>query len=128
MLKEFVKERMTDGKVPIWSLMKRRNIGTFKSANAVSDMKAGGKLIKIKEKWGLLQRFTVATRSRPDLALKECIGKYEFGFIPRSLFASDGSLLLAYGKAKVLNHLNPILDGVRVHPILDGGGKKAPPG
>ena len=23
---------------------------------------------------------------------------------------------------------NPILDGVRAYPILDGGGKKAPPG
>ena len=78
MFKEFVKERVTDGKVSIWSPMKRRNIGTFKSANAVSDMKAGDKLIKIKEERGLLQRFIVVARSRPDLVLKECIGKYEF--------------------------------------------------
>ena len=124
MLKEFVKERMTDGKVSVWSLMKRRNIGTFKSANAVSDMKAGDKLIKIKEERGPLQRFIVATRSRPDLDLKECIGKYEFGLIPRSLFASDGSLPLAYDKAKVLNHLEALIkDGEQV---LQGGENGAP--
>ena len=48
MFKEFVKKRMTDGEVSIWNPMKRRNIGTFKSVNTVSDMKAGDKLIKIK--------------------------------------------------------------------------------
>ena len=119
MFKEFVKERMTDGKVSIWSPMKRTNIGTFKSANAVSDVKAGDKLIKMKEERGLLQRFIVAARSRPDLDLKECIGKYEFGLIPRSLFAPDGSLLLAYDKAKVLRHLEALIkDGEQV--LQDG--------
>ena len=95
--------------------MKRRDIGTFKSANAVSDMKAGDKLIKIKEERGLLQRFIVVARSRPDLDLIECIGKYEFGLIPRSLFALDGSLLLTYDQAKVLNHLEALTkDGEQV--------------
>ena len=124
MFKEFVKGHMTDGKVSIWSPVKRRNIGTFKSANAVSDMKAGDKLIKIKKERGLLQRFIVAARSRPDLDLKKYIGKYEFGLIPRSLFASDGSLLLAYDKAKVFNHLEALIkDGERV---LQGGENGAP--
>ena len=87
-------------------------------------MKAGDKLIKIKEERGLLQRFIVAARSRPDLDLKECIGKYEFGLIPRSLFAPDGSLLLAYDKAKVLNHLEALIkDGEQV---LQGGENGAP--
>ena len=31
-------------------------------------------------------------------------------------------------KQKLFNLFNPILDGVRAHPILDGGGKKDPPG
>ena len=30
---------------------------------------------------------------------------FEFGLVPRSLFASDGSLLLAYDNATVLHHL-----------------------
>ena len=37
--------------------------------------------------------------------MKECIGTYEFGVVPRSLFASDGTVLLAYDKAKILHHL-----------------------
>ena len=124
MFKEFVKDRMTDGKVSVWGAMKRRNIGTFKSANAVSDVKSGDKLIKIEEEPALLQRFIVAARSRPDLDLKECIGKYEFGLIPRSLFASDGSLLLAYDKTKVLDHFEALIkDGEQV---VQGGENGAP--
>ena len=33
------------------------------------------------------------------------MGTYEFGVIPRSLFASDLTVLLAYEKAKILHHL-----------------------
>ena len=46
-------------------------------------------------------------RNRPQLDLKECIGTYEFGVVPRSLFASDGTVLLAYDKAKIFHHLEP---------------------
>ena len=52
--------------------------------------------------------FIVISRSRPELDLKECIGTYEFGVVPRSLFASDGSLLLAYDKASVLHRLEKL--------------------
>ena len=55
-----------------------------------------------------MQRFVVISRSRPELDLKECIRTYEFGVIPRSLFASDGSLLLAYDKASILHHLEKL--------------------
>ena len=49
---------------------------------------------KLKER-GLLQRVVMAAaRCRPDLDQKDCIANYEFGVIPRSLFLSDGSLLL----------------------------------
>ena len=37
-------------------------------------------------------RLIVISRSRPQLDLKECIGTYEFGVIPRSLFASYGTV------------------------------------
>ena len=55
----------------------------------------------------MLQRLIVISRSRSQLDLKECIGTYEFGVVPRSLFASDGTVLLAYyDKAKkILHHL-----------------------
>ena len=51
------------------------------------------------------KRPIVISRSRPQLDLKECIVTYEFGVVPRSLFASDGTVLLAYNKSKILHHL-----------------------
>ena len=65
-----------------------------------------GKFVKIKEERGGLLEIQIAiSRSIPQLDLGECIGSYEFGLIPRSLFASDGTVLLAYDKAKILHHL-----------------------
>ena len=82
----------------------KKKLKTFKTSNATVEINAGGKLVKIKEERGLLQRLIVISR-RPQLDLKECIGTYEFGVVPRSLFASDGTVLLAYDKAKILHHL-----------------------
>ena len=73
-----------------------------------TQIRLGDKMVKIKEEGGLLQRFIVISRSRPELDLKECIGTYEFGVIPWSLFASDGSLLLAYDKSAILHHMEKL--------------------
>ena len=58
-------------------------------------MNGGGKLVKIKEERG----------SRPQLDLKEFIGTYDFGVVPRYLFASGGTVFLAFDKAKILHHI-----------------------
>ena len=89
----------------MWDKMTKKKLKTFKTSNATVEINAGGKLVKIKEERGLLQRLIVISRSRPQLDLKECIGTYEFGVVPRSLFASDGTVLLAYDKAQILHHL-----------------------
>ena len=107
MFEDFVTERLTEGKLSVWDKMTKKKLGTFKSANATTEIRMGDKVVKIKEERGLLQRFIVISRSRPELNLKECIGTYEFG-VPRSLFASDGSLLLAYDKASILHHLEKL--------------------
>ena len=78
----------------MWDKMTKKKLGTFKTANAITEFQKGDKVVKIKEERELLQR------SRPELNLKVWIGKYEFGVVPRSLFASDGFLLLAYDKEK----------------------------
>ena len=52
----------------------------------------------------MLQRPIVISRIRPQLDLTECIGTYEFG-VPRSLFASYGTVMLVYDKSKILHHL-----------------------
>ena len=87
--------------------MTKKKLKTFKTSNATIEINAayGGRLVKFKEERGLLQRPIVISRSRLQLDLKECIGTYEFGGVPRSIFASDGTVLLAYDKSKILDHL-----------------------
>jgi len=85
--------------------MTKAKLQTFKSSNASAELRSGDKFMKVKEERGLLQRFVVISRSRPELDLKSCISSYELGVVPRSLFASNGSLLVAYDKAKILHQL-----------------------
>ena len=99
LFQEFVKIRLKDGAFSAWDEMNRRKLGTFVNCNIQSSTQKGDKVVKLKEERGLLQRFIIASRNRPDLNLRECIGQYEFGLIPRSLFSSDGTLLLAKDKA-----------------------------
>ena len=107
MFVEFAIERLTEGRLCVWDKMTKKKLKTLKTSNATIESNAayGGKLVKIKEERGMLQSPIVISRSRPQLDLKECIGIYEFGVVPRSLFASDGTVLLAYDKSKILHHL-----------------------
>ena len=52
-----------------------------------------------------MERLIVISRSRPQIDLKECIGTYELDVVPPCLFASDATILLVYGKAKILHHI-----------------------
>ena len=105
MFEKFVTDRLTEGKLSVWDKLPKRKLKTFKSANVTAEVRSGEKLVKVKEERGLLQRFIVICWIRPELDLKRCIGTYEFGLVPRSLFAADGTLLLAYDKAKIVQHL-----------------------
>ena len=105
MFLEFVYQRLTEGNISVWGKMTKRKLKTFKSECPTAKIKVGNNIIKIKEERSLLQRFIVISRSRPDLDLKECIGEYEFGVVPRSLFSADGCLLLPYDKSSMLHHL-----------------------
>ena len=93
------------GNLSVWDPVKRKKLGTFKTTNATIEARPGYKLVKIKEERGLLQRFIVISRSRPDLDLKKCIGTFEFVLVPRSVLTLDGSLLLAYDKTTILHRL-----------------------
>ena len=117
MLVKFTTEDLTewDGWPCVWDKMAKKNLKTFKTTNAVIDMNAGGKFVKIKQERGLLERLIVIWRSRPQLDLKECIGTYEFGVVPHSLFALDGTVVLAYDKAKILHHIELLVSTVTGH-------------
>ena len=96
MFVEFATERLTEGRLCVWDKITKKKLNTFKTSNATIEINGGGKVVKIQEERGLLQRLVAISRNRPQLDLKECIGTYEFGVVPRSLFASDGTVLLAY--------------------------------
>ena len=89
MLVEFVTECLTEGRTCVWDKMRKKKLNTFETLNAMIEVNSDGKLVKIKEEHGLLQQLIVISRSGPQLYLKECIGTYEFGIVPQSLFASD---------------------------------------
>ena len=62
------------------------------------------KVVKLREDRSLLARFLVVQQCRPDLGapLKEAIGQYEFSVASRSLFPSDGMLLLPSDKSSFM--------------------------
>ena len=63
----------------MWDKITKKKLKTFKTSNAMIEINAGGKHVKIKEERGLLERLFVISRSRPQLDLKERIDTYEFG-------------------------------------------------
>ena len=71
MFMEFITQRLTQGRICVWVKMTKKKLKTFKTSNAMIEVNADGKLLKIKEARGLLQRIIVISRSRPQLDLKE---------------------------------------------------------
>lgn len=55
----------------------------------------------LKEVQNLLQRFIIIARIRLDLDLEDCIGEYEFGVVPKTLFAASGFMVLEKQKGVV---------------------------
>ena len=57
MFEGFVTQRLTEGNLSVCNPMKRKKLGTLKNTNATIEVRAGDKLVKIKEERALLQRF-----------------------------------------------------------------------
>jgi hypothetical protein len=49
-----------------------------------------------------MQRLFAARQSRPDINFKDAIRKYQFSAVPNSLFTTEGAMLLAQYKSKML--------------------------
>ena len=52
-----MQHRLIEGELSVWDSMKRSKISTFKCNNETAEITSGGKVIKLKEERGLLQRF-----------------------------------------------------------------------
>ena len=67
----------------------------------------GDKVVKLREDRQLLDRFLVIQQSRPQLVdqLAETTGKYEMAITPRSLFATDRTLLMPTDKSSCMKEI-----------------------
>jgi hypothetical protein len=97
----FVQGRLLpDSPKSVWDTMKKMNLKTFSTWMVKTRVSVGEKVIKLREERQLLARFLVIQQSRPELVprLPATIGDYEMAVTPRSIFASDGSLLIPQTK------------------------------
>ena len=112
--RKFVKERLVpDAPMSVWSSMKKMKLKTFSTCMAKTLMSAGDKVIKLREDIQLLARFLATQQARRELVrrLPATIGNYEMSVTPRSMFVSDGSLLIPTDKAASIHaaeETNPI--------------------
>ena len=69
------------------------------------------KVVGLQEDRCLLARIIMVSKSRTEINIAEAVEVYEFSLVPRSLFASDGSMLRCSTKSALMNaiekHVNP---------------------
>ena len=100
--KQFVQERLLpDTPKSLWDTVKKIKLKTFSNWMAKTRVSVGDKVTKLREERQILARFLVIQPSRPELVprLAVTIGDYEIAVTSRSMFASDGSLLIPTYKA-----------------------------
>ncbi|KAK3734787.1 hypothetical protein QZH41_007919 [Actinostola sp. cb2023] len=103
----FVKERIVERKLSVWSPMKKVKLKTWRSTRETKKTASG--VAALKDDRALFARFLVVVHSRPDIDLKESISEFELAAFPRALFNSDGDLRHCVGKSKLMNILENLL-------------------
>lgn len=109
----FTDERIKAGKVSLWASMKKRKLETCKCMGKVIKVKSTQKVIEMKEDRSLFARLMMVCKSRPDVDIKEAVGLYEFNVVPKSLFASDGTMLHCSCKSSLMHILEQLNDETR---------------
>ena len=116
----FVKERIIERKLSVWSPMKKVNHQTWKTTRVEKKSKTAPGVAALKGDRALFTRFLVVVLSGPEIDLKESISEFELAAFPRSLFNSDGDLRHCVGKSKLMN----VLENLRPHQLSDGQSEK----
>ena len=60
------------------------------------------KIVQLKEERSLMTRFIIASHKRSEIDLPFYLGTFEFSVVPRSIFNSQGNILLANDKSSFL--------------------------
>ena len=61
------------------------------------------KVVGLQEDRCLFARIIMVCKSRTEINIAEAVEVYEFSLVPRSLFASDGSMLRCSTKSALMN-------------------------
>ena len=101
---KFIEERIVGSK-SIWDTINKRKLSTFANNKKVVTVKIRNHLINIKAERKLMSRFTVASKSRPDVDLPGYLGKYEFSAVPRSIFTEEGDLIRSKDKCRITSEM-----------------------
>ena len=104
----FVRDRITSGKLGLWSPMKKQRLSTWRKVGKEFKVKAAGKIIELKEDRSLFARMMVVCKSRPEINMKDAIGLHEFSVVPRSLFAADGTMFHCTNKSQLMSILEAL--------------------
>ena len=102
---QFVTNRMTIGSPSsLWDRVEKLKLKTYSTWLKKATIAIWNKVVKLREDRQLLARFLVIQQSRPQLVdkLAETIGNYEMAVTPRSLFATDGTLLIPSDKSSFM--------------------------
>ena len=98
---QFVSDRIITNNVNIWAPMKKQKLQMWSSSAMKTQTKSEDKIVELQEDRALFARLLVVSKAR-DIDLKQAVGTYEFSVVPRSLFASDGSLLHTTSKSDLM--------------------------
>ena len=75
-------------------------------------VKLQDKVVTMKEEMILMTPFIIAFRKGPEMDLQHYLGSYDFSISPRSMFSSDGQLLLASDKAAIMHQVETLVQSL----------------
>ena len=83
----------------------KRNLLTWKSNGKKLKVPLKDKVVELQEDRSLFARLMMVSKRRLEIDIKDAIGKHEFSVVPRSLFASDGTMNLCSRKSTLMSIL-----------------------
>ena len=84
----------------IWAPMKKTKLNVWKSVNKKTKLKVADQVVELKSERSLFARLIVVAKSRPEIDIKDCIGKFEFTTFPMSLFGGSGNRMTMTNKSQ----------------------------
>ena len=87
MLSAFVKYCIETNSKTFWSPMKKLKLKTSKSVSRKVKVNLKGRVIEMKSNISLFFRLLIASRSRPEVDMKQCLSQYEFSTVQKIFFS-----------------------------------------